>query len=129
MAYRQSSENGARQLLQSILSERDWDRFTQTGTLEIAAKAGIYRVCTHGPTKILDSETRQLVTTTRLRGGTPRSERDRVIAEYLLIRNDEDLYWQSVNISPDTSGSRLYFSVLMAAVDAMLLMIVLAQLR
>jgi hypothetical protein len=128
MAYRQSQENGARQLLQSILSERDWDWFTQTGTLEIAAKAGIYRVCTHSPTKILDSETRRLVITTRWRG-TATSERDRVIAEYLLIRNDENLYWQTVNISPDTSGSRLYFSFLMAAVDAMLLMILLAQLR
>jgi len=130
MAHQQSSENGARELLRSILSDRQWNQFEQTGTLEIAAKGGIYRIRTTGPTQVLDSETRRLVTTTRLQLATPASARDRVIAEYLFIRNDENLYWQTATISgPDTSGARLYFSFLMAAVDAMLLMILLAQLR
>ena len=129
MAYRQSSENGARELLRSILSDTEWNQFYQTGTLQIAGKAGIYRLRTTGPTQVLDSETHRLVTTTRLQLATAASARDRVIAEYLLIRNDENVFWQTANISPETSGARLYFSFLMAAVDAMLLMILLAQLR
>ena len=129
MAYRQSSENGARELLRSILSDKEWNKFNQSGTLEIAAKGGIYRIRTNGATQVLDSETQRPVTTTRWQLGTTGSARDRVIAEYLLIRNDENLYWQTANISPETSGVRLYFSFLMVAVDAMLLMILLAQFR
>jgi len=129
MAYRQSSENGARELLRSILSDKQWNQFNQTGILEIAAKGGIYRIRTHGPTQVLDSETRRLVATTRLQLATPASAKDRVIAEYLFIRNDENLYWQTANISPETSGGRLYVSFLVAAFDAMMLMILLAQLR
>jgi hypothetical protein len=130
MSYRQSSENGARELLRSILSERQWNQFEQSGNLEIAAKGGIYRIRPNGPTQLLDSETRRPVATTRWQSATAASARDRVIAEYLLIRNDENLYWQTANICPPpASGARLYFSFLMAAVDAMLLMILLAQFR
>ncbi len=129
MGYRPSSKNGAKELLLSILSEEQWNRFNQRGTLEIAAKGGIYRISVHAPTRVLDSKTRRVVATTRLHLTTSESARDRVIAEYLLIRNDENLYWQSATISPDASGSRLYRSFLMAAFDAMLLLILLAQLR
>ena len=129
MAYRQSSENGARELLRSILSESEWNQSERTGTLEIAAKAGIYNIRPTGPTQVLDSETRRIVTTTRWQLATPGSARDRVIAEYLLIRNDENQYWQTATISADTSGARLYFSFLMAAVDAMLLVVLLALLH
>ena len=129
MAYRQS-EDGARGLLRSILSERKWTEFELTGAVEIAAKAGIYRIHMTGPTQVLDSETRCLVTTTRWQPVAPGSARDRVIAEYLLIRDDENRYWQNASIcSTGISKPRLYLSFLMAAADAILLMILLIRLR
>lgn len=128
MAHQQSSENGARELLRSILSDKEWVQFKEIGTLEINGKAGIYRVRMHGATQVLDSETRHLVTTTRW-GPKGHSARDRVIAEYLVIRNDENLYWQAANICPDSSGARLYYSFLLMAFDAILLLVLLAQLR
>jgi|SRR5690242_18393 len=129
MTYRQS-EDGARELLRSILSEKKWAQFELTGAVEIAAKAGIYRIHMTGPTQVLDSERRCLVTTTRWQPATPASARDRVIAEYLLIRDDEDRYWQTASIcSLGMSSPRLYLSFLMAAADAILLMILLIRLR
>jgi len=122
MTYRQS-EDGAGELLRSIVSERQWIQFQQTGTVEIAAHAGIYRIHMAGPTHVLDSETRRPVTTTRWQPAVPGSARDRVIAEYLLIRDHEDRYWQTASIcSPAIDGPRLYLSFLIAAADAFLLM-------
>lgn len=128
MAHQQSSENGARELLRSIISEKEWAQFKETGTLEISGKAGIYRVRMHGATQILDSQTRRLVTTTRWESKA-HSSRDRVISEYLLIRNDENLYWQAANICVDSSGARLYYALLLTAFNAILLMVLFAQLR
>ncbi len=129
VAYQQFSRNAAWELFQSILSEERWNRFNRTGAVEIAAKGGIYRLSVHGPTQVLDSETRHPVAVTRFQPATPLPLRERVIAEYLLIRNDEDLYWQLATISPETSCSRRSLSLLMAAFDAMLLIVLLAQLR
>ena len=129
MAYQQS-EDGARELLRSILSERKWTLFELTGAVEIPAKAGIYRIQMTGPTQLLDSETRCLVATTWWQPATPGSARDRVIAEYLFIRDHENLYWQTASIcSPGMSSPRLYLSFLMAAADAILLIFLLIRLR
>ncbi len=129
MAYQQSSKNAARELFQSLLSEEQLNRFNKTGIVEIAAKGGIYRISTHGPTQVLDSETRRLVATMRFESSATASVRDRVIAEYLRIRNDEDLYWQTASLSPETSSSLRPLSIVMAAFDAILLIVLLAQLR
>jgi hypothetical protein len=128
MSHQQSSKNAARELLQSILSEEQWNRFNHAGTLELAAKAGIYRLSTNGPTKVLDSESRGVVAITRV-PQTAISARDRVIAEYLLIRNDENLYWQTATITPEPAPSRRPLVFLLAAFDVMMLLILLARLH
>lgn len=129
MAYQQSSKNAARELFQSILSEEEMNRFNKAGIVEIAAKGGIYRISIHGATQVLDSETRRLVATMRFQPAATNSGRDRVVAEYLLIRNDEDVYWQTASHSPETSSSLRPLSILMAAFDAILLIVLFAQLR
>ena len=80
--HRPSSTDGV------IISEEQWNRFNQSGTLELDGKGGIYRLSTNGPTKVLDSATRRVVAVTRLHPAAAVSPRDLVIAEYLLIRND-----------------------------------------
>jgi hypothetical protein len=129
MSQQQSSKNAARELLQSIISEEQWNRFNQSGTLELEARGGIYRLSTNGPTKVLDSATRSVVAATRLQPAGAASGRDRVIAEYLLIRNDENLYWQTATILPEEPPSHRRLLLLMAAFDTILLLILLAQLR
>ena len=128
MSHQQSSKNAARELLQSLVSEEQWNRFNQSGTLELEGKGGIYRLSTNGPTKVLDSATRRVVAATRLQPAGASSPRDRVIAEYLLIRNDENLYWQTATIESEQPPSHRHLTVLMAAFDTILLLILLAQL-
>jgi hypothetical protein len=128
MSHQQSSKNAARELLQSILSEEQWNRFNHAGILELEAKAGIYRLSTNGPTKVLDSHTRRVVAITSLAQRGSMSARDRVITEYLLIRNDENLYWQTATITPEPAPKRRHLTLLMAAFDTLLLLVLLAQL-
>src|SRR5437879_794172 len=101
MANRQSTEKGPRKLLRTILSDTEWNQFYQTGNPDVAGQAVIYRFRTSGLSQVLDSGSRRLVTTTRLPPATAASARDRVIADYLLIRNDENVFWQTAYISPE----------------------------
>jgi hypothetical protein len=128
MNHQQSSKNAARELLQSIISEEQWNRFNQSGALELEGKGGIYRLSTTGPTKVLDSATRRVVAATQLQTTGAAPARDRVIAEYLLIRNDENLYWQTATIIPEEPPSHRHLTLLMAVFDTILLFILLAQL-
>ena len=129
MAFRQSSEHAAIDLLRTIVSDEEWKRFQRTGTLEIRGKAGIYRVDRRHATRLLDSETQRAIATIRWHPVSPEEVPDRVIAEYLLIRNSENRYWETANILPDKSGPNLYHSFLVAALDIMLLMVLLSQLH
>jgi hypothetical protein len=128
MNHQQSSKNAARELLQSIISEEQWNRFNQSGALELEGKGGIYRLSTNGPTKVLDSATRRVVAATQLQTTGAAPARDRVITEYLLIRNDENLYWQTASIIPEEPPSHRHLTLLMAVFDTILLFILLAQL-
>jgi hypothetical protein len=47
---------------------------------------------------------------------------------YMLIRNDEEFYWRTANIFPAALGNWLLAECLVAALDALLLMLLIAQL-
>jgi hypothetical protein len=77
---------------------------------------------------VLDSATRRVVAATQLQTTGAAPARDRVITEYLLIRNDENLYWQTASIIPEEPPSHRHLTLLMAVFDTILLFILLAQL-
>jgi hypothetical protein len=47
----------------------------------------------------------------------------------MLIQNDEDLYWRTANIFPAGLNNRVFVEFLVAALDATLLILLIAQLR
>ena len=53
---------------------------------------------------------------------------DRIIAEYVLIRNDEDLYWHTANIFPASWDNRTFAIFLAALFDVMLFVTLVVQL-
>jgi hypothetical protein len=125
----QLAEAKAGNLLRRILSETQWDGFSDTGTLEIPGCRGIYRISTNDLTHILDAQTRRLCARSCLQLTVPAPVNDRIIAEYLLIHNDEDLYWRTANIFPTLSHNRALAEFLMAALDVLLLVLLFSQLR
>ena len=119
----------AKDLLRRILPVGQWEQFSETGTLEILGSRGIYRVCVRDLTRVLDAQTRRPRAGTCLQLTIPAPVHDRIIAEYMLIRNDEDLYWRMANIFPAGLHNRVLTEFLLAALDALLLILLIAQLR
>jgi hypothetical protein len=118
-------EARAKDLLRRILPESQWERFSETETIEVAGSRGTYRICTGDLTRLLDAKTRRPRAGACLQLTVPAPVHDRIIAEYLLIQNDEDLYWQTANIFP---VNPVLAEFLVAAVDALLLILLFAEL-
>lgn len=124
-----SPEATAKDLLRRILPERQWDQFSETGVLEISGCRGIYRISTRELTRVLEPETRRPRARTCLQLTVPAPAYDRIIAEYVLIQNDEDIYWRTVNIFPAGLDNPVFVQFLVGALDVLLLILLIAQLR
>jgi hypothetical protein len=69
------AKDKARQLLRQVLPEKSWNELEEKGTIQYTGKRG-----------------------TCLQLSVPAPTYDRMVAEYLLIRNAEDVYWKTANI-------------------------------
>ena len=128
MDMRESPDARATALLRRVLSEMEWAQFTETGVLEVSGSRRTYRISPHDLTYILDSQTRRPVASACLQLSVPAPVHDRIITEYLLIQNDEDLYWQRANVFPaDLNRARIAL-LLAAFLDTTLLVILFVQL-
>jgi hypothetical protein len=58
----------------------------------------------------------------------PAPVHDRIIAECMLIRNDENLYWRTANIFPMRMDERVFVLFLAALLDLTLLATFVLQL-
>ena len=123
-----TADGRAQELLCRILPAMEWDRFRQTGVLEVPGSRGTYRICTHNFTRVLDAPTHRPRVSTCLQLTVPAPVLDRIITEYLLIRNDEDLYWRTANIFPAGVENRVLAGFLVALLDVVLLGILIVQL-
>jgi len=123
-----SADNKAKELLRRVLPESQWAQFVDTGTLEISGSRGTYRISPFQQTAVLHSESRCPIATACLQLSDPAPAYDRLIAEYVLIRNDEDLYWQTANIFPVGLRNRDLAVFLVLLLDVMLLTTCIIQL-
>lgn len=94
----------ARRLLKSILPERSWLEFEKKGTFKITGRRGIYIISVF-QTEIRDLDNKRRLAHACLQLSIPAPTVDRMVAEYLLIKNDEDLYWNEANIFPYSESS------------------------
>jgi hypothetical protein len=88
----------ARELLQRVLPNLVWKEYRETGLVKIIGKRGTYFISPFSHTEIRDLEHNKLIAHACLQFLIPAPIYDRVIAEYLLIKNDEDRYWVTANI-------------------------------
>src|SRR5262245_44405745 len=92
------AKDKARQLLRSILPERSWLELEAKGVIQIEGKRGNYVISPYSQTEIRDSITGRCVAYACLQLSIPAPTYDRMVAEYLLIKNAEDVYWKTANI-------------------------------
>jgi hypothetical protein len=92
------AKDKARQLLHSVLPESSWAELEERGVIQVAGKRGTYVISPYSQTEIRDSSTGKCVAYACLQLSIPAPTYDRMVAEYLLIRNSEDAYWKTANI-------------------------------
>ena len=85
-------------MLRSILPERTWAEFEEKGVLECRGKRGTYVLSPYSQTEIRDVASGRCVAYACLQLSIAAPAYDRIVAEYLLIRNVEDVYWETANI-------------------------------
>ena len=92
------AKDKARQLLRSILPEPSWAEMEDKGVIQLAGKRGNYVISPYSQTEIRDASTGRCVAYACLQLSIPAPTYDRMVAEYLLIKNAEDVYWKTANI-------------------------------
>ncbi len=92
------AKNKARELLRSVLPIDSWIEFETRDVIQYAGKRGTYVISPYSQTEIRDSSSDRCVAYACLHLSIPAPTYDRMVAEYLLIRNAEDVYWKTANI-------------------------------
>jgi hypothetical protein len=92
------AKDKARQLLRQILPERSWADLEEKGVIQLAGKRGTYVISPYSQTEIRDNTSGRCVAYACLQLSIPAPTYDRMVAEYLLIKNAEDVYWKTANI-------------------------------
>jgi hypothetical protein len=106
------SEAKARQLLRSILPENEWREFEGKGVIQCSGKRGLYVISPFAQTEIRDAVAGRSIAYACLQLSITAPNYDRMIAEYLLIRNDEDFYWKTANMSLRRCGNEFGIAAL-----------------
>lgn len=88
----------ARALLCQVLPDPDRRYFERTNQIRIRAASGKTYDIAPWQTQILDARSR-LIGRACLQLTVPAPSYDRMLAEYLLLRNDEARYWRIANIT------------------------------
>jgi len=88
----------ARQLLRQILPESAWSELENKGVIQVGGKRSNYVISPYSQTEIRNLSSGRLVAYACLQLSTPAPTYDRMIAEYLLIKNAEDVYWKTASI-------------------------------
>ena len=119
-----SARAKARQLLCEILPENALREFLTNGFFHHEGNGVTYRICEQSQTEIYGNG--RLSATACLQLSIPAPGCDRMIAEYLILKNDEAFYWNTANVFPAKTtilDSRLF---LIATLDfALILKLVL----
>ena len=92
-----SPELKARQLLCDILPQNALKEFLEKGFFHHAGKVGVYKI-SRSRTEIYRHGRLSAFACMQLT--IPAPSYDRMIAEYLILNNDETLYWNKANVFP-----------------------------
>ena len=110
----------AQQLLCEILPPDAREQFLTYGYFDFEGKRTVYRIFRHSQTEIYLNGF--LHARACLQLTIPAPSCDRMIAEYLILRNDETLYWSKANIEAVKAASTRLPTALLLLVDAGLLL-------
>jgi hypothetical protein len=109
----------ALKLLCEILPPPAREEFLACGYFQVQGDRMAYRIFRNSQTEIYLNGS--LYARACLQLTIPAPSCDRMIAEYLILRNDEALYWRKANIEPVQKSNSKIATVLVAVLDFALL--------
>src|ERR1041385_3353813 len=92
-----SARDRADALLQFVLPPGLQEEWRDSGTVTVTGRRHVYCMDAHRQTKVFSARGRHIADACLLLT-IPAPAADRVLAEYLLIRNDEKRYWLTANV-------------------------------
>lgn len=95
----ENSREKARKLLRSVVPKKTWCEYEETSFIRIEGKDKIYLISPYSQTEIRNKETGKIEAYACLQLNLPAPTFDRMAAEYILIKNAEDFYWETARIS------------------------------
>ena len=95
---RNRADENARALLWTVLPDDLWTKLEQNGVIVYTGVRNVYILSRTSQTEIRDKTTGRLLARACLQLSIPAPAYDRVLVEYLILKNDEDLYWKTANI-------------------------------
>jgi hypothetical protein len=107
-------------LLCEILPQDALEEFLTKGFFHHRGKVGVYRISHANRTEIYRNG--RLSACACLQLSIPAPGYDRMIAEYLILNSDENLYWTKANVFPVESRLLHPCTIAMLIVDAALLL-------
>jgi len=114
------AKDKARQLLRSILPDRSWSELEEKGVIQIQGERGHYVISPYSQTEIRDNSSGRCIAYACLQLSIPAPTYDRMVAEYLLIKNSEDVYWKTANIFSRTGNEFGIATLFLIAFDVAL---------
>jgi hypothetical protein len=95
---RSIADENALLLLKSVVSDDQWTGLEKNGVIVFTGQRNVYVLSPTSQTEIHDKDSGRLLARACLQLSIPAPGGDRLIAEYLILKNDEDLYWRTANI-------------------------------
>lgn len=111
------AKDKARQLLKSIVSEKEWAELEDRSIIQLTGKRGNYLISPYTRTEIRDLQTGAIKAYACLQLTIPAPIYDRMVAEYLLIKNREDVYWKTANIFSQSGDEFEIATLLLIVLD------------
>jgi hypothetical protein len=96
-SLRCAAEKKGRALLRDILPDEMWANYEKDGVIHLPGKRGVYVISPDGMTRIQDAASGRCIGRACLQLTTAAPGYDRMVAEYLLLKNAEDYYWKIAN--------------------------------
>jgi len=91
-------ETKARELLCEILPKKALQEFLENDFFHYEGKIGLYRISRESQTEVYRYG--RLAATSCMQLSIFAPSYDRMVAEYLILSNDEHLYWNKANVFP-----------------------------
>ncbi len=124
-----SPSGRALELCRCALTDKEWEELNTCGTVTVIAKKYVYMVSRDAMTRVFRRGSRRLYAHACLQLSIPAPINDRVLAEVLLIKNDEKLYLKTANVLRVGSTGDVFFTTVMSMSIALMLYIVIDILR